>query len=184
MPSRANLGSMRMFLLRWVCALVVCAGLLQAGALSNRRAPSFTLYDASFNTHDLLDYRGKVVIIDFMQTACPHCATFSGILEKVKAKYGDRVVILSIVNPPSTQADVKNYAAKNKVTTPILMDCGQMAFSYLKPSPQNPGINVPHVFIIDRKGMIVDDYGYGPLTKGIFEGKDFFPIIDKVVATK
>ena len=48
----------------------------------------------------MLDYRGKVLIIDVMKTDCPHCQSVSKLLERVKARYGDKVNILSIVNPP------------------------------------------------------------------------------------
>jgi len=42
-----------------------------AGELSNRRAPGFALPDVNVNYHDLADYRGKVVLLDILQTSCP-----------------------------------------------------------------------------------------------------------------
>ena len=39
-----------------------------AGELSNRRAPGFSLPDSNINYHDLGDYRGKVVLVDFIKT--------------------------------------------------------------------------------------------------------------------
>ena len=43
------------------------------------------------------DYRGKVVLLDFMRTDCPKCKALTGVLEKVKAKYGDKIQVLTIV---------------------------------------------------------------------------------------
>ena len=57
--------------------------------------------------------------------------------------------------------------------------CGQDAGSYLSVTPKNPGISVPHVFLIDANGWIVNDWGYGPATKGIFEGRDLFAEVEK-----
>src|SRR6185295_6855556 len=121
-----------------------------AGELSGRRAPGFALPELSQKLHDTQDYRGKILIIDFMQVTCPHCAVFSAILEQAKAKYGAKIAILSVVNPPSDQKGVNEYISKNKITIPILFDCGQAAFSYLKPTgSQTP---IPHVFLIDAGG--------------------------------
>ena len=71
------------------------------------------------------------------------------------------------------------YIGKYKITSPILFDCGQVAFSYLKPT--SASIQIPHVFLIDAQGMIRNDYGYSPLTKGIFEGRDLFTELDRMV---
>src|SRR6185295_3819882 len=119
---------MRIFL-----CVVACAGsLLAAGELSNRRAPGFSLPDSNLKQHDTQDYRGKILIVEIMQTTCPHCAAFSAILEEAVAKYGGRVAVLSLTLPPDNQDTVRRYIAKNKITVPILFDMGQAAASYLK----------------------------------------------------
>lgn len=152
-----------------------------AGELSGRRAPGFSLPDANFKQHDLADHRGKIVLIDIMLTNCPQCQTFSVFLEEVKKKYGDKVAILSVVNPPDTLASVKEYARRHFLSVPILFDCGQMSASYLKVTPQNPQIHVPHLFIIDGNGWIRNDYGYNDATKAIFEGKALFGELDRML---
>jgi len=153
-----------------------------AGELSNRRAPGFSLPETGSKFHDLQDYRGKILIIDFMQVSCPHCVTFSAILEQAKVKYGDKIAVLSIVNPPSDQNGVTDYIAKNKIKSPILFDCGQVAFSYLKPS--SPQITIPHVFLIDADGVIRNDFSFGPANAAIFEGKGLFAELEKMLAPK
>src|SRR5258708_13891242 len=117
-----------------------------------------------------------------MQTRCAHCATFSAILEEVAAKYKGRVAVLSIVNPPDTTSTVQQYMAQNKVSTPILFDCGQVSSSYYRASPQHSEINVPHLFIIDARGAIQNDYAYTVLTKGIFENRNLFCQLDPRLA--
>ena len=161
--------------------LACAATLLAAGELSGRRAPGFSLPDMNFKQFDPVDFRGKILVVELMQTTCPHCAKFSEILEEAAGKYRDKVAILSVVNPPDTIGNVKKYIAEKKISYPILFDCGQMAASYLKVGPQNPEFKIPHVFLIDAQGMIRNDYGYSPLTKGIFEGRDLFTELDRMV---
>ena len=169
--------------MRALIALVVCSASLfgVAGELSGRRAPSFALPDSKIRYHDLQDYRGKILIIDFMQTNCPHCATMSDILEKVKAKYAGKVTVLAVVNPPDNQTTVGQYIAGHKLTYPILFDCGQMAGSYLAVKG-NASVAVPHIFIIDAQGMIRNDYGYDVLNRDIFEGNGLFGVLDRMLA--
>ena len=154
-----------------------------ANELSNRRAPGFSLPDMNLKQHDLADYRGKVVLLNIMKTDCPHCGAFSKILSKAQDKYGDRLQVLSIVNtPPETQNTVRGYLAENGSNLVVLFDCSQVAISYLKVSPQRPTIEVPHFFLIDQRGWIREDYGHNALSRGIFEGEDLFPIIDRYVS--
>ncbi|MEN6535127.1 MAG: TlpA disulfide reductase family protein [Bryobacteraceae bacterium] len=159
------------------------SGMLQAGGeLSGRRAPGFALPDREAKYHDPMDYRGKILVLEVMQTNCPHCRVFSLLLEDLKKKYGDRIATLAIVNPPDNLKTVNAYISANKITTPILFDCGQVSAVYMKITPQNPSVNVPHVFIIDAQGTIQDDYGYSATNKGIFEGKELFTVLDRMLA--
>jgi len=101
-------------------AAAVALPCFPAGELSGRRAPGFALVDLNLNYHDLLDHRGQVVVVDIMKTDCPHCLGVSKNLERIKAKFGNRVAILSVVTPPDTQLTVKNFLINNKLTTPTL----------------------------------------------------------------
>ena len=153
-----------------------------AGQLSNRRAPGFALPDSQFKIHDLGDYQGKVVVVNIMRTTCPHCATFSKVLDAAEKKYAGQVKVLSLVNPPDNQGMVAQYKTQTGISTTMLFDCGQAAASYLKVTPQNPSFEVPHFFVIDQKGMIREDYGYNLLSKNIFEGNAIYGILDKYVS--
>jgi peroxiredoxin len=169
--------------MRFLCLLLLsAASVFGAGELSGRRAPGFSLPESPGKQHDPQDYRGKILIVDFMQVTCEHCVTFSAILEQAKAKYGDKIVVLSIVNPPSDAKGVADFIAQHKIKTPILFDCGQVAYSYLKPS--SPTITIPHVFLIDGEGMIRNDFAFGNDTLEIFQGKGLFAEIDKLLAGK
>ena len=118
------------------------------------------------------------------KTDCAHCQTFSKTLERVKARYGDRITVLSVVNPPDDGPRVANYVAKFKVSTPILFDVGQATTAMLKITPQNPSISLPHLLVVDANGIVQNDWPFSDDQKAIFEGDGLFAIIDKMLAAK
>lgn len=161
--------------------ILAFAGVVAAGPLTGQRAASFTLPDSNSKYHDLLDYRGKVVVIDIMKTDCPHCASFSRTLERVKARYGDRIQILSIVTMPDNATTVANYVAKHKVTSPVLFDSGQATAALLKITPRNPSVSLPTALVVDASGIIRADFVYrdeDASVKPVFEGDGLFGVID------
>lgn len=168
---------MRIYLL----VLAIAASLMASGELSGRRAPGFSLMDLHFKQHDPQDYRGKILLVDIMKTDCQHCGDFAAILEEAVSKYHGKVAALEIVNPPDNADTIRQFIESHKVTVPVLLDSGQVTISYFKATPEKPDITVPHLFIINAKGIIQDDYSYGPLTKGIFEGRDLFSELDHML---
>jgi peroxiredoxin len=162
--------------MRIILAALLCASAVFPADFS-RRAPGFSLPDLKTQQHDLADYRGKVVILEFMQTTCPHCGVFAAVLSEVQQKYGDRVAILSVVNPPDDQSKVAGFIAARKVSYPILFDCGQVAYSYLR----SASFDIPHVYLIDASGGIRDDFGYSDTIKDVFEGRGLFPRLEAIL---
>jgi peroxiredoxin len=171
--------------MRLIAVFLVAALCFGANALSNRRAPGFSLPDSTFKRYDLQDFRGKWILLEFMLTNCPHCKALSHTLEDVKRKYPDRVAILAVViAPPETQETVQQYMADNKITAPILFDQGQMAASYFQATPSQPSFDTPHLFVIDPEGRIVRDYGHSEETHDILEGAGLVKELDALFKTK
>ncbi len=123
-----------------------------------RRAPGFSLPDMRLKQYDIQDYKGKVVVLDFMQTNCGKCRDLTMRLEQLKAKFPDKVVVFSvIITPADNQATITKYTADTKSTSVFLFDCGQMTASYLQITPQNPTVNLPRLLIVDKNGFIRRD---------------------------
>lgn len=163
--------------------LAILLLLLASGELSNRRAPGFSLPDPDYNHfYDLQDYRGKVVLIDIMSTNCPHCLLLASTLETLKAKYGGKIQVISVVLPPDNAESVKKFAATNKITSPIVCDMGQMTISYFNAKPGQGHVDVPHLFLIDRQGMIKNDWDYSDKTRPVFEGPGLILELDKLLS--
>ncbi len=163
--------------MRTILAILLCATALFA-ADAGRQAQNFLLPDAKGQNHEFASLRGKIVVLEFMQTTCPHCAAFTSILKRVQAKYGDRVAIVSVVNPPDTPANVSNFISEHKVTYPILLDAGRVAYAYLRKG----AFDIPYLFLIDTNGVIREEFEYGPLTREVFEGNALFGHIDVLMA--
>ena len=159
-----------------LCGVAVCAALLAAGPL--RRAPGFCLIDTGGEWRDLADYRGKIVVVEFMKTDCPHCAGFSTLLNGLKAKYADKLAILAIANPPDSPQTMLQFANGHKLTYPLLLDQGQVAVSYVRAG----SIDLPAVYLIDASGAIQGSWQNSALTKDIFEGNGLAREIDKLLA--
>jgi peroxiredoxin len=162
--------------MRNILITVLCAGALFAADV-NRRAPGFSLVDSKGAEHDLADYRGKLVLLVFTQTTCPHCAGFADLLQQTQEKYGSRIAVLAVVNPPDDPGKVTAFIAGHKIKYPILFDSGQVAYSYV----QTGTINFPQLYLIDGAGMIRRDYVYGPLTREVFEGDQLAAEISRLL---
>ena len=145
--------------MRKLAILLASAGLLLAQqGLSGRRAPSFALPDSNLKQYDILDYRGRWLLLDFTKSDCPHCKSFAIALEQMKSKLGPNVAMLAIVVPPDNTATAAKYVAETRSTVPILFDSGQTAMWYFKATPAHPQFDAPHLFAINPLGMLVRDW--------------------------
>ena len=151
--------------MRKLLITLLCTGALFAADV-NRRAPGFSLVDSKGAEHDLADYRGKLVLLVFFQTTCPHCAGFAELLQQTQEKYGSRVAVLAVAIYPDDPGKVADFIAGHRIKYPILLDIGQVAYSYVLTQT----LAFPHLYMIDGAGMIRRDYVYGPLTREVFEG--------------
>jgi peroxiredoxin len=166
--------------MRNVLSILLCTAALLS-AQQARRAPGWALTDSKLKVYDLADYRGKIVILEFMQTNCPHCSAAADTLRAVEQKYGSNVQIIAVVSARDEKDyTVASYAQGHKVDYPILFDSGQMMYSYVL----NPQIQFPHIYVIDGAGTIRFDYAYDVTTRDVFEGKGLFTAIDRLISEK
>jgi peroxiredoxin len=151
-----------------------------AAADPGQRAPGFALMDSNGDLHDLYDFRGKPVIVEFMQTTCPHCADFTKVLAPLASKYAGKLQILSVaIMPQDNPQTLGAYVKGHNLSWPHLVDMGQMAFSYVR----QPNLNFPTIYLIDGNGTIVNHWEQNVLNKGIFEGDQLSREIDKLISS-
>jgi peroxiredoxin len=146
--------------------LTVAATIVLGQGLSGRRAPSFALPDSNMKSYDILDYRGRWLLLDYMKTDRPASKSLSKELGQLKARLGAKVAILQIVLPPDNTATVAKYVADTKTALPILCDSGQSGMWYFKVTPEHPQFDSPHLFAINPQGMLVRDWNQLDIEKG------------------
>ncbi|HXB68938.1 MAG TPA: TlpA disulfide reductase family protein, partial [Candidatus Acidoferrales bacterium] len=156
--------------MRKTLVTLFCAAALLA-ADGPRRAPGFCLIDSTGQWRDLADYRGKAVLLEFMQTTCSHCAAFAPKLKEIQQKYGTGLQILAVALPPDNPSTILQYVKVHGLSYPMLFDMGQVAGSYVRV----PSLEFPTIYLIDANGMIEGHYEYGALTHGIFEANGLLP---------
>ncbi|MBI4891564.1 MAG: TlpA family protein disulfide reductase [Acidobacteria bacterium] len=105
----------------------------------------------------LSKFRGKVVLIEFLLTTCPHCQDCSRTMQKVYADLGDKFQPLGIaVNPDNMQQArmlIPQYSYSLGLRFPVGYTNRDMAYQWLEAKMDGP-IYFPQVVFIDRKGII------------------------------
>lgn len=135
------------------------AGSAFATAEVGKEAPGFTLPDQHGNSHSLSDFKGKYVILEWLNHGCPFVVKHyqSGNMQKLQKKYTDKnVVWLSIISSaPGKQGHMTGEEiiayneANNVAATAVLLDPdGKVGRAY-------DAKRTPEMFIINPEGMLV-----------------------------
>jgi peroxiredoxin len=128
-----------------------------AATPTQETAPDFTLSDMQGIAHNLVDYRGSVVVLNFWASWCPECVlempSLDGLYNRLKK---DGLVVIG-VSVDRARADIAQLAGK--VSYPILLD--ERGDVFVK---KYTITRLPATIIIDREGGIV---------KKIYGGRDF-----------
>ena len=129
---------------------------LAAGAVGET-APAFQLKDLNGKTHSLADYKGKVVVLEWVNPNCPFSdrhAREKTMSSLAKKHGGKNVVWLGINSTNSSHANFlepaehKAWAQKNGVDYAVLYDeTGKVGKAY-------DAKTTPHMYIIDEQGKI------------------------------
>jgi peroxiredoxin len=122
-------------------------------------APGFTLTDSKGTSHKLSDFRGKFVVLEWLNHECPFVKKHysSGNMQKLQQEYTAKgVVWLSIISSapgkqghrtgPQAEADTKD---KNAAPTAVLLDpSGEVGKKY-------DAKTTPEMFVLDKEGKIL-----------------------------
>jgi peroxiredoxin len=118
------------------------------------KAPAFTLTDATGTERNLADYKGMIVVLEWINPDCPWVEkcykreAMQGAYEAVKELDKD-AVWLAINTTHYTGADQNNvWVKKYKLEYPILLDTdGAVGHLY-------EAKRTPHMFVIDKEGTL------------------------------
>jgi peroxiredoxin len=123
-----------------------------------RRAPDFVLPDWQKDTISLADFRGRVVLLQFFQTACPACQREAPLLEELYRKFKDKgLVVVGVSHDAGGAEAVKQFAKQFDITYFLLLGDLEVAVRYIGITPQQSSFDVPRFFLIDREGYVFKD---------------------------
>lgn len=130
-----------------------------AGSRVGSEAPNFTLVDSNGKSHSLSDFKGKYVVLEWLNHGCPfvkkHYGT--GNMQKLQSSYiAKGVVWLSIassapgkegyMDAEQTNAAIKE---KNSQAAAVLIDAdGKVGKSY-------GARTTPHMYIVNPEGKLI-----------------------------
>ena len=124
------------------------------------KLPNIVLYDQYGKKHNIEEYKGKVVVINFWATWCGYCVEEMPEFEKVYKEFGSNkkdVIILGVAGPKSKEnqnnVDVEkdkviSFLKKKNITYPSLMDETGKSFDDYKVRA------LPMTYVINKDGYL------------------------------
>ncbi len=143
------------FLTSLAAAFVLSTAPAFAAATVGAAAPAFQLKDLSGKTHSLADYKGKVVVLEWINPNCPvsNRHAVEKTMTELNKKHG-QVVWLGINSTNREHKDFLEPAAhqawnqKNSINYTVLYDeTGKVGKAY-------DAKTTPHMFIVDEQGKV------------------------------
>ena len=141
-----------------LASLLLVFGLVAAAqAPVPRPSKEFTVVQPDGKQIMLSSLKGKVVVVQFLLTTCPHCQAMSQMLTKLQNEYGSQgfqaLGVASFSQPTPNAAVAAKYVKDFKVGFPVGYSDINPVLGYLGLSVTQR-IAVPQVVIIDKKGQV------------------------------
>ena len=131
----------------------------QAAAVVGQPAPEVSLPDTSGATRSLSAYKGKFVVLEWVNFECPFVGKHygSGHMQKLQKDYTGKGVVWLSINSSATGK--QGYYASDKVDA-LLKQNGAAPSAYLLDTAGAAGRaygakTTPHMFIVDPKGTLI-----------------------------
>jgi len=110
-------------------------------------APKLSLIDIKGKSHNLLNYKNKVVLVSFWASWCRPCIEEMPSLVKLKEKYQEKLEILA-VNVGEDKATIKKFTNSMGINFPLLQDLDSAATKEWKV------FVYPSNYIINKEGEL------------------------------
>ncbi len=111
-------------------------------------ADALGIKDLAGQIHQLEDYRGRVVLVNFWATWCPPCVAEMPSLQRLYTSLTDQPFALLAVSMGEGERKIRHFKTTNSIDFPLLLD----ASSDLS---QRWGVDfLPTSYLIDAKGRL------------------------------
>lgn len=118
--------------------------------VERHQAPDFVIENLSGGDTGLVDYKGKVVLLNFWATWCMPCRAEMPGMEILWQKYKEQgLVIVAISIDEGSKKRVEKFIEIFDLSFPVLLDPESKVNDLYKVS------NMPTSFLIDRNGKII-----------------------------
>ncbi len=114
----------------------------------NSPVPDFELPDLDGNLHRLSDHRGRIVIVNFWSSECPHSERTDKAILSMFVQWQDEVTMLTIASNRNETAEALREAAESRRLPQVLLDANCETADLFEAQ------TTPHVFVIDREGIL------------------------------
>ena len=132
-------------------------------AIINKKAPNFVLKDSKNKEHQLSDYKGKYVVLEWINFECPFVKKHynSKNMQKIQKKYTkEGVVWLSICSSKKgKQGQFENTEIENRLQQHKALPTAYLNDIDGKVGRMYNAKTTPHMFIIDTEGILVYNGG-------------------------
>jgi peroxiredoxin len=134
-------------------ALVLTLPLMRAADLP-RKAPELVIHTTDGKQILLSQYKGKVVVVCFILTTCPHCQMTIGHLNKLQQEYGPRgfQVLASAIEQNAREA-IPGFVQRYNPPFPVGYDNPQVAVDFMQHPPALVPL-MPLMAFVDRQGNV------------------------------
>ncbi len=125
----------------------------------NEPAPDFRLADLNGDTVQLSDLRGRIVILNFWSSECPHSERTDRQIMSMFVQWQEDVVLLPVAANSIESTESLAAAARSRRLPTVLLDSGHHVADLYE------AVTTPHVFVVDREGILryagaVDDTSF------------------------
>lgn len=144
---------------RTALSVLAATGTLPAWAAKvPRPSPEFVITMPDDTTQLLSKHKGKIILLEFLLTTCPHCQRCSQVVEKVYKDYGPKgFQPLGVAINDMAKLLVPDFKKNGNLTWPVGFSPRDPVYAYLEhPSVQQ--LYMPTLVFIDRKFQIRAQY--------------------------
>jgi peroxiredoxin len=152
-------GSMYFVLAAAAVATLAMASTAHAAATVGQPAPSFSVADATGKTVSLADYKGKYVVLEWVNPGCPFVRKHydsANMQGTQKQAVGSGAVWLAVSSTAEGTSDYKAPADLARwmqqheapVTATLMDDAGQVGRAY-------GARTTPHMYVVDPQGTLI-----------------------------
>ena len=147
MRSRSSLAKASLVVM--VAVTMTVSMCISGGFDKGEDAPGFSVTDVDGIEHELSDYEGRVLVIEFFATWCTYCTDQIPTMEKVRDEYSEDDVAILFVDGDDRESKEKvaEYRVKHDLQWPVVHKGGAMGVDYKVEA-------FPTTVIVDGEGKV------------------------------